>query len=311
MPGPAARPGASGTGTPGGTHHAPGEAGTAPAGTGQPPAAGPASSPHGTSGTAGPPHGPAGPTTGQAAAGPDAAPGAVPGVPGAAPHAAGAPAPGAARPPWAQQVHDLARHGTPAGDAQPGGGLPAQGLGGPDAVAPWRPPASDPFAQHAQDARPAGLGRRLGARLVDGLFTFGVAAAVAFPLAGRAADHIQGKIDAAEQAGVTRQIWLIDGTTGGYLALVLGAFLLFGLVYEALPTARWGRTLGKRLFGIRVLDVERQDAPRTGAALRRWLTYGVLSLLVLGVVNVVWCLFDRPWRQCWHDKAARTFVAQG
>jgi hypothetical protein len=26
-------------------------------------------------------------------------------------------------------------------------------------------------------------------------------------------------------------------------------------------------------------------------------------------VNVLWCLFDRPWRQCWHDKAAHTFVA--
>jgi hypothetical protein len=26
-------------------------------------------------------------------------------------------------------------------------------------------------------------------------------------------------------------------------------------------------------------------------------------------VGVAWCLFDRPWRQCWHDKAAHTFVA--
>ena len=46
-----------------------------------------------------------------------------------------------------------------------------------------------------------------------------------------------------------------------------------------------------------------------GAALRRWLVYGVLGLAVVGVVNVLWCLVDRPWRQCWHDKAARTFVA--
>ncbi|AXK36519.1 RDD family protein [Streptomyces armeniacus] len=210
----------------------------------------------------------------------------------------------AARPPWAQQVHDLAQQ--PAA-----GGLPAQPhSGGPDAVAPWRPPASDPFLQAAQQqARPAGLGKRFAARVVDGIFVFGVAAAVAFPFVGKADDHIQGKIDAAEQAGVTRQVWLIDGTTGGYLALVLGAFLVFGLLYEALPTARWGRTLGKRLFGLRVLDVERQDTPGGRAAVVRWLTYNVLMVLVIGVVNAVWCLFDRPWRQCWHDKAARTFVA--
>lgn len=243
------------------------------------------------------------------------------------------PAPEAARPPWTQQVHDLAQQPQQAQQqapqaqqqAQPyappqqtapspqpaGGGLPTQPhSGGPDAVTPWRPPVSDPFLLAAQQqARPAGLGRRLGARLLDGLIVFGVAGAVAFPFVGKATDHIDAKIDAAEQAGVTREIWLVDGTTGGYLALVLGTFLLFGLLYEALPTARWGRTLGKKLFGIRVLDVERQDPPGAGAALLRWLTYSVLALLVVGVVNVLWCLFDRPWRQCWHDKAARTFVA--
>jgi hypothetical protein len=37
--------------------------------------------------------------------------------------------------------------------------------------------------------------------------------------------------------------------------------------------------------------------------------YAVPGVLVIGVVGVLWCLFDRPWRQCWHDKAAHTFVA--
>ncbi|MBW8820187.1 MAG: RDD family protein, partial [Streptomyces sp.] len=44
-------------------------------------------------------------------------------------------------------------------------------------------------------------------------------------------------------------------------------------------------------------------------ALRRWLVYSVPGLLGIGLVGVAWCLFDRPWRQCWHDKAAHTFVA--
>ncbi len=78
---------------------------------------------------------------------------------------------------------------------------------------------------------------------------------------------------------------------------------------EALPAAKWGRTLGKRLCGVRVLDIESHDTPRFGAALRRWLVYGGLGALGIGVVGALWCLVDRPWRQCWHDKAARTFVA--
>ncbi|WP_338320576.1 hypothetical protein [Streptomyces lonarensis] len=35
----------------------------------------------------------------------------------------------------------------------------------------------------------------------------------------------------------------------------------------------------------------------------------MLGVLLVGLLNVVWCLWDRPWRQCWHDKVAGTFVA--
>ncbi|MGD9486227.1 RDD family protein [Streptomyces sp. TRM70308] len=239
---------------------------------------------------------------------------------------------------WARQVQELARP-CPQGSAPtaPGGqGAPAAagppaaaasgrpGAPGPSGsfadaapvgeqgpVTPWRPPVDDPFLRAAQaQARPAGLGRRLAARLVDTLVQGAVAAAVAAPLVPRAVDHVRAKVDAVEQAGVTRDVWLVDGTTGGYLALVVGAFLLFGLFYEALPTARWGRTLGKKLCGVQVLRVEEQTPPGFGGALTRWLLYGVLAAALVGVVNVLWCLVDRPWRQCWHDKAARTFVAR-
>ncbi|PKV85967.1 RDD family protein [Streptomyces sp. TLI_146] len=199
---------------------------------------------------------------------------------------------------WAQQVHQLARP-----EERPGPGEP---------VVPWKPPVEDPFLRAARAqaaARPAGLGRRLAARLVDTLVLGGAVGGLALPLWIKGADHIQEKIDAAKLSGETVTVYLLDGTTGGYLALVLGAFLLLGVVYEALPTAKWGRTLGKRLLRVQVRDIESHEPPAFGAALRRWLVYGVLGVLAVGVVNVVWCLFDRPWRQCWHDKAARTFVA--
>ncbi|GAB7108717.1 hypothetical protein JCM4814A_70310 [Streptomyces phaeofaciens JCM 4814] len=233
------------------------------------------------------------------------APPAAPGVPQQATGPAPAPAPAAARAAapmspglgggqssWAQQVHRLA--------------------GGDEPPVPWKPPVDDIFqaaARRQAAARPAGLGKRLAARLVDTVVLAAVTGAAAVPLGLKALDHVNEKIDAAKLTGETVTVWLLDGTTSVYLGIVLAVLLVFGVVYEALPTARWGRTLGKKLLGLEVRDIEGHQPPSFGAALRRWLVYSVPGLLVIGVVGVLWGLFDKPWRQCWHDKAAHTFVA--
>lgn len=233
------------------------------------------------------------------------------------------PGPGGGSASWAQQAHQLARPEQTARPEQaarplqprPQSPMPSQQQGGrpeQQPVVPWKPPADDPFQQLARaqaSARPAGLGRRLAARLVDTVVLGALVGAVALPLVTRAMEHIDRKIEAAEQSGETVTVWLLDSTTAGLFGGVLAAFLVLGFVLEALPTAKWGRTLGKRLCGLEVRDIESHGSPSLGAALRRWLVYGVLALVVVGVVNVLWCLVDRPWRQCWHDKAARTFVA--
>jgi uncharacterized RDD family membrane protein YckC len=181
-------------------------------------------------------------------------------------------------------------------------------------VVPWKPPVSDPFLQMAQAqaaARPAGLGKRFAARLIDSLVLGAIVGALAVPLVARVRAHLDEKLDAARQSGRTVTVWLLDATTAGYLGGLLAAFLVVGVLYETLPTAKWGRTPGKKLCGLSVHDIESHEPPTFGAALRRWLVYSVLGILVVGVVNVLWCLIDRPWRQCWHDKAAHTFVARG
>ncbi|MFD9439609.1 RDD family protein [Streptomyces sp. NPDC060006] len=250
---------------------------------------------------------PAGPAPGAAAQGAaQASVAASPAAPAAAqqsaagvPPQSGAQAPmsaglGGGQPSWAQQVHRLA---------------------GPDEeqpVVPWKPVREDPFqaaARSQSNARPAGLGKRFAARLVDTLVLAAVTGAAAVPLGTRALDHVNEKIDAAKLSGETVTVWLLDGTTALYLGAVLGVLIIFGVLYEALPTAKWGRTLGKKLCGLQVRDIEGGDPPSFGLALRRWLVYSVPGVLVIGVVGVVWGLFDRPWRQCWHDKAAHTFVA--
>jgi uncharacterized RDD family membrane protein YckC len=242
-----------------------------------------------------PPSGPqqASPTVPPQSAGPQGAAGRTPAAqPPATPMAGG---PGGGQPSWAQQVHRLAGA---QGEEQP--------------VAPWKPPVEDVFqaaARRQSAARPAGLGKRLAARLLDTAVLAAVTAAAAVPLGTRAIDHVNEKIDAAKLSGETVTVWLLDGTTSACLGIVLAVLLVFGVLYEALPTARWGRTLGKKLLGLEVRDIEAHEPPAFGAALRRWLVYSVPGLLVIGVVGVAWCLFDRPWHQCWHDKAAGTFVA--
>ncbi|MFK4116425.1 RDD family protein [Streptomyces longwoodensis] len=273
----------------------PASAGAAPQGAGAPPgASGPAFAPAG--------QGPA-PALGAPAPAADPPAPAAPfpaapqsGVP-AQPVAPATPVtsgPGGGQPSWAQQVHRLAG----AGDDQP--------------VVPWKPPVEDVFqaaARRQASARPAGLGRRLAARFVDSLVLGAVTAVVAVPLGTRALDHVQEKVDAAKLSGRTVTVWILDGTTSVYLGIVVAVLLLAGVLYEALPTAKWGRTLGKKLLGLQVRDIEGHEPPAFGAALRRWLVYSVPGLLAVGLVGVLWGLFDRPWRQCWHDKAAHTFVA--
>ncbi|MFD9481889.1 RDD family protein, partial [Streptomyces nojiriensis] len=206
-----------------------------------------------------------------------------------------APAPAEPQP----QTQPQPRSGEPRGseEARPGGsGSRPAGARTPREV----------FERMAERAvRPAGLPRRAVARALDSLVYAAVAVAVARPLLPEATAHVEAKVDAARASGRTTTVWLLDGTIAGLLGLVLGAVLLFGILYEVLPTARWGRTPGKKLLGVRVLATATLRPPTFGAALRRWLLYAFL-----GLPGSLWCLVDRPRRQAWHDKAARTYVAR-
>ncbi|MEV7835043.1 RDD family protein [Streptomyces subrutilus] len=208
-----------------------------------------------------------------------------------APAAPAAPAPeaaGAAAPGWEPR----------AGGARPAPTrpVPAARTATPRAV----------FEQMADRAvRPAGLPRRIAARALDSLVLGAVAVAVALPRLPAATAHLQSKIDTARAGGRTTTVWLLDGTIAGQLGPALGAVLFFGLFYEVLPTARWGRTPGKKLLGVRVLATATLRPPTVGAALRRWLVYGLL-----GLPGSLWCLVDRPRRRAWHDRAAGTYVAR-
>lgn len=96
--------------------------------------------------------------------------------------------------------------------------------------------------------------------------------------------------------------------------VVAALWWLVGL--EAYQLARWSRTVGMRAVGLRVAPAGRPEEPLTvaralaraacyplGATVVGYATCGVVSLL-----DQLWLLWDKPLRQCLHDKLAGTVV---
>jgi uncharacterized RDD family membrane protein YckC len=152
-------------------------------------------------------------------------------------------------------------------------------------------------------------GRRLGARLLDVLVLLPVSVTLLVvtllvatprfgPLFPVSAD---GRYPSAASP-TPGFIWL-------YL-VVLGCALVSGLLmvaYETILVARWGRTLGMRWLGIRPLGTD-GVALGWGRSFVRAVVYWLFTLLGwIGLVNVLWCLWDDD-RQCLHDKAADSIV---
>jgi len=146
---------------------------------------------------------------------------------------------------------------------------------------------SDPSARTSHVIVRAGLLRRLGAMLYDGLLLLAVlmvATALFLPLTGGEAIDPDGN---PVLEFVYRLLLLL---------LIVGFFGLFW--------TRRGQTLGMASWRLRV---EREDGTLLGwgDALRR-LGWAVISLLPLGL-GFLWVLFD-PERRAWHDRLSRTRV---
>ncbi|MEV6318728.1 RDD family protein [Streptomyces sp. NPDC051776] len=93
----------------------------------------------------------------------------------------------------------------------------------------------------------------------------------------------------------------------GVLALV--ACLAVGVLYEPVQLARYGQTLGKHACGLRVQQLVDGAPLMTGAAFGRWAISMFLGLLpFVGLVNVLRCTWDLPYRQCWHDTTVGSAV---
>ncbi|TLS46131.1 RDD family protein [Streptomyces montanus] len=156
--------------------------------------------------------------------------------------------------------------------------------------APTQQPYGQGYTHQTPIGTPTGLaaiGSRLGARVLD-LITWYVAYLVpVFPVV----------------------IWIDHG--GGALARTLLFVWLLASFVLYFPFAIWkfGSTLGKRIFEVRIVRCE--TARRVGfwrAFGREMFWMGAFFIPVLSPLNALWCCWDKPWRQCLHDKVADTMA---
>lgn len=164
-------------------------------------------------------------------------------------------------------------------------------------------PGSEPFAEF----RP-----RLRAFVLDVLILGGAAVGIIVPLYLCLAFVLLDPVvtvdgQVVEGAGVTDLLGAL-----GLLGLGMALTLAFAYVYHVeLPLRRGGQTYGKRIANLRVVSVDSGEAPT-----RRQLTIRFAAQVGLGIVpglNLVdgfSQLWDKPHRQCLHDKAATTAVVR-
>ena len=97
-------------------------------------------------------------------------------------------------------------------------------------------------------------------------------------------------------------VFLILGDEGS--ATSQGLQWLILALYTIILWVRWGRTIGGRILGLRLVHVEGQPITY-GIAIVRYLML-LVSIIAIGI-GVIWVAFDKR-KQGWMDKVAGTYV---
>ncbi|MFD5629460.1 RDD family protein [Streptomyces sp. NPDC127072] len=99
--------------------------------------------------------------------------------------------------------------------------------------------------------------------------------------------------------------------TGRSLGQSLVAAVLY-IGYDTVMISRTGQTLGKRLFKLRVANLDNGSAPSVQTTLVRslvlWIPFAFCCACIWTAIAGGWSFFDKPYKQGLHDKAAKTVV---
>jgi uncharacterized RDD family membrane protein YckC len=139
----------------------------------------------------------------------------------------------------------------------------------------------------------ANRGRRLVARIIDGLL-------IGLPV---------GAVTALIVGGYNP----VEPDQSGRAATVQGVVMLVYVIYEGLMLTHYGQTVGKMIMKVRVAMLDNGAIPAGQPGWIRACVYTLPQIVpccgfLFWLVNVLFCTWDKPYRQCLHDKAAKTVV---
>ncbi|MER5667435.1 RDD family protein [Streptomyces mirabilis] len=96
----------------------------------------------------------------------------------------------------------------------------------------------------------------------------------------------------------------------GFGQSVIAAVLYVG--YDTIMISRSGQTLGKKLFNLRVANLDNGATPSVQTTLVRslvlWIPFAFCCACIWTAIAGGWSYFDKPYKQGLHDKAAKTVV---
>ena len=149
------------------------------------------------------------------------------------------------------------------------------GPGGPPPPPPQAPPVPEAELRGASGASGprAGFWRRFGATIVD-VIVIGIPVGLLF---------------AVVDTGVAYLLYLVISVA----------------YYVLLEGGATGQTLGKKLLGIRVIDINAGGSIGYGRAALRFVVEIISGAVIY--LGYLWMLWDRE-KQTWHDKAASSVV---
>ncbi|MFA1541230.1 RDD family protein [Actinomadura monticuli] len=204
---------------------------------------------------------------------------------------------------------------SPAAPPAAGYGQPAYGQPGYGQPLPQAPPLPGYGAPGGPQNELAGRLARLGAGILDSII-LGIVAVPAALVAIRW-DKLTESAESGEPITDPTELYNIPVLLGGYLVV-----FILGFGYFTVGHARWGQTIGKKAFSIRVVKAADLSAVTWGQSIVREAVVYAISIVtvvlnfltpaagILGLVGLIdnaWILWDER-RQALHDKAAGTVV---
>ncbi|WP_447037730.1 RDD family protein [Streptomyces sp. DSM 118878] len=179
----------------------------------------------------------------------------------------------------------------PGGGAPYGGMPPGAGGGGPYGGGPGGYGGQDPLAGMPPLAD---SGKRVLARILDMILVGIVVGLLSWAFGTSEYDIDPDSVN-----------------TGRSFGQSLLAAVLY-IAYDTYMTAKTGQTLGKKLLGMRVANLNDGATPSMQTALARaavlWLPFAFCCACVWTAICGGWSFFDKPYKQGLHDKAAKTVV---